>query len=1183
MTAFTLEQRAVVERRSGSVLVSANAGSGKTSVMVERFVAAVLEDPVPVDAILAITFTDKAAAQLRARIRTRFVELGEEAAARAMERAQVSTIHGFCARVLRGNAVAAGLDPDFQILDDVRAARLARAAFALALDELVVANGDAATELIAAYTAETLRETVVGLHDRLRSAGETRPVVAAARPRDIGAALDELRAALPAAAACVAQASNGQTVAQAAAAVERAAELVDVAPAAEHPRAADAAAAMLPSRAVAALDTPACDRYRSAVAGLRAACLDREALPVHALLGELLERHAARYAEAKGALSRVDFSDLELMVRDLFRARPALADAVGRRYDAVLVDEFQDTNRVQFEILEAIDRDNRCVVGDTFQSIYRFRHADVELFDEERARLATRDGELHLSTNFRSAEPLLDAINAAVGDRVGPAFIPLRAGRPDIAPDGPPALVELLVTDSGGWKGDEDHEPVDFGATLPGSVLWRVAEARLLGQRLRDLLDDTRYEPGDVAVLLRATADLPLFERALEEEGVPTYLIGGRGYFGHPQVRDLVAWLSVLANPDDEPRLWEVLASPMVGLGTGGLVLVGGAAAREGRTPWWLLRAAVGGDDPAGLLDALEPADREKIERFVGMLASERAGAPRRSLDGLIERALERTGYDVRMLALPGGQRRLANVRKLMRLAREHENSEGRDLRGFLDLVAELSDERVDGDREGEAPLHGEDDGAASGQKLPAVRLMTVHRAKGLEFPFVCVADLGRRPPSPGHAVVLVGSHPDDARVGIKLRSLDEESVGALEYDALLDEEKAAAEAEERRLVYVAVTRAQERLILSGAVPVANWPDEDRPGAAPIAWVGPAFVPGIAERLTVDEPALDDDGELAWEGRPVRVQALLNARDTLGRVLRSPIPEPLVGDGAAAANAAPEPVPPSLPRPVAPVDHVSYSALEQYDACGYRFYLERVLGLPGTDPVSGPDPATGLDARLRGTIAHALLERIDFAAPAVPDGAGVRDVARGCGTEPTEAEAEELRALVAAFAGSELCARLAAASDVRREAPFAYPLHVGEEEGLLVNGVVDVIANEGDRALIVDYKSDRLPPADAPGYVDRHYGTQRLVYALAALRGGAAEAVVVHCLLERPGEPVAATFRAADQPELERHLAGLADRILREEFDVSPRPNRELCAGCPGRGSLCSWPLEQTMADPPPD
>ena len=681
---------------------------------------------------------------------------------------------------------------------------------------------------------------------------------------------------------------------------------------------------------------------------------------------------------------------------------------------------------------------------------------------------------------------------------------------------------------------------------------------------------------------MRATADLPLFERALEEEGVPTYTIGGRGYFGHPQVHDLLAWLGLLANADDQRRLWEVLASPMVGLGTDGLVLVAAAAARAPHTPWSLLRAAVSGDDPEGLLDALERDARERVARFVEVLADERAGAPRRPLDRLIERALARTGYDLRMLAMPGGQRRLANVRKLMRLAREHERAQGRDLRGFLDLVEELADGALRGDREGEAPLHGEDDGAASGRRLPAVRLMTVHRAKGLEFPVVCVADLGRQPPSPGQAVVLVGSRPDDDRVGVKLRPLDGDSAAALDYDELLGDERDAAEDEERRLVYVAVTRAQERLILSGAVRAAAWPDEQRVGAAPIGWVGPAFVPGIAERLTPDEPVLEDEGRLTWDGRPVRVHARLNTRDTLGRVLRAAVPRHPSARRATTAIAVPEPPPPPSPPRPPPVDHVSYSALGQYDACGYRFYLEAVLGLPASDPVGGLRSAGALDARLRGTVAHALLERLDFAAPTVPDAAEVRSAVRAHAAAPTAAEVQELRSLVAGFATSGLCARLAAASGVRREAPFAFPLRPGERDGLLVNGVVDVIAREGDRALIVDYKTDRLAPADASAYVERTYGTQRIVYALAALRDRAAEVVVLHVLLERPDEPVAVTYRAGDQAELERRLAELTAGIAGSEFDVSSRPNRELCAGCPGRGSLCSWSLEQTLADPPP-
>src|SRR5205085_6333797 len=149
------------------------------------------------------------------------------------------------------------------------------------------------------------------------------------------------------------------------------------------------------------------------------------------------------------------------------------------------------------------------------------------------------------------------------------------------------------------------------------------------------------------------------------------------------------------------------------------------------------------------------------------------------------------------MLAMPGGARRLANVRKLMRLAAEYESGEGRDLRRFLDLVGELADERRYGGREGEAPLHGEEEEAAA---LPAVRIMTIHRAKGLEFPVVCLADLGRGPVGASQDVVLVGSRPDDARVGIRLRSLDRAGIGAMDFDELLAEENRADAAEERRL-----------------------------------------------------------------------------------------------------------------------------------------------------------------------------------------------------------------------------------------------------------------------------------------------------------------------------------------------------------------------------------------------
>jgi ATP-dependent helicase/nuclease subunit A len=284
------------------------------------------------------------------------------------------------------------------------------------------------------------------------------------------------------------------------------------------------------------------------------------------------------------------------------------------------------------------------------------------------------------------------------------------------------------------------------------------------------------------------------------------------------------------------------------------------------------------------------------------------------------------------------------------------------------------------------------------------------------------------------------------------------------------------------------------------------------------------------------------------------------------------------------APATPAPAHSSAPAaPARGAGALSYSALAAYAACPYRFYLQRVLGLPDEEPPRALEPeAAGVDARLRGTLAHELLERLDLAAGSPPPRRdAVAALGAAHGVELDAGEIDDLLALVGAFAGGELRARLGRAAHVHREHPFAFPLDPGDPSGPLLNGVVDVLAFEASgEALVVDYKTERVGEADLAALVDAHYGAQRRIYALAALRSGAPAVEVVHLFLaprERgPAETVTARFASADGPALERELRALAGGLLAGAHPVTPTPHAALCATCPGRDGLCSWPPSMT-------
>jgi ATP-dependent helicase/nuclease subunit A len=667
---------------------------------------------------------------------------------------------------------------------------------------------------------------------------------------------------------------------------------------------------------------------------------------------------------------------------------------------------------------------------------------------------------------------------------------------------------------------------------------------------------DGRFGAGDVVILLRAATDMGLYEQALRLQGLSTLAAGGRGWWARQQIQDLCSYLAALANPRDDEALFGLLASPLVGVSSDALALIALAARGRGERPWDVLAAGHA---------RVPPADTPRLAAFRAWFAQERADAPRRGLDELLARVVERTRYDLHVLALPGGNRRLANVHRLMALAADFEARRGRDLRGLVDLAAsELAADAPQPD----APV---DLGG-----LDAVRLMSIHAAKGLEFPVVVVADLGRLG-NTRQADLLV----DGDEIGLRLIDLEGERANTLDYDVIAERRRRADDAEERRVMHVALTRAEEHLIVSGSARMGeHWPDP-RPGGAPIAWMAPALVGDVAALTPQD--AVREQGT---------VRALLNAPGSGALRLESPAVEPGAqlslalreeADGAASSADWPaaglpaerlDVVPPTPTPPAA----LSYSGLSDYVKCGYRYHLMRGLGLPEVAPpahLADPAaPASGLDPRVRGTLIHELLEHLDVAPGApLPSPADVYALAERHEAPLAAPDADDLLAMVAAFASSDLRARMGAAAEVHRELGFAFALGSGP----LVNGFLDVLAVEHDgTALVIDYKSDRIADADPEALVAASYAGQRRIYALAALRAGHAAVEVVHVFLERPAEPAVARYEAGDAAALEAEVQADAGPLLAGAFPVTSTPHRGLCATCPGRGAMCSYPAELT-------
>jgi ATP-dependent helicase/nuclease subunit A len=1117
------EQTAAIEA-TGVVFVSAGAGTGKTKVIVERFVRAVCERGLSVDSILVITYTERAAGELRARIRARLAESGRPDLARELDGAWVSTIHGFCHRLLKMHPFAAGVDPGFRVLDESQGRVLRSEAFQRALADFCRDGHPDRLRLLATYGAAGLRRMVTDVYETLRAAG--RPLEL---PAGSGEALDERVAELRRAAETALAETAGVSEAEPGRGqVARALELL------EQPRPADALldlsgfAPTGPGKRLFA-------EFEEARAAVERAALDALAARDGDLLQELLSVFAREYRQAKAHESALDFEDLQLIARDLLRRSDDIREQERWRFRSIMVDEFQDTNRLQCELIDLLGGDELFFVGDEFQSIYSFRHADVEVFRERRAQAREV---LPLTRNYRARPEVLSAINHLFSADFGEDFQPLEAGGRFSEPGfGPP--VELLVTDKASYA--------DSG------VSWRRAEARHIAGRVKGLIDAGEAAAGEIVLLFAAGTDAETYEEELRKEGLPTYRATGRGYFGQQQVVDMLAYLRLLHNRYDDEALVAVLASPFVGVSNDALVLLRRSA---GRRPLFCgLERAL----PEGLGDRdarLFQAFRQRFGRLVALM-------PRLSLERLCEEIVCRHDYDLAVLARWDGRRRYANLRKLARLARSYEELRGPDVEGFVRFVREQAALG--------APEH---DAVAVEEGAGAVRLLTIHAAKGLEFKVVIVADAGRDRALPASDEILCLP---DGRLGFRVA---DPATGkrrpALGYEDVRRAEREAKEAERRRLYYVAMTRAVDRLIVSGAVD----PQRSADATTPIGWVLGQLGADVLER---------------GDGRPLEIESG-NARILVRVDRRAPAAEPPVRDSGlgegvwgnrevspAAADAdqlalfesgegiafreaprLPELAPVATP-PLHRVRRLSYSALALYERCSYRFYAERLAGLRPADGDADVPGEAGLPATEIGDFVHRLLEDVDLARPQAPDPVAVAASVRLRYPSATDEEVERIQRLAAAFSGSELAARLAGCPGAASERPFAF-----EHDGVLLHGRLDVLHRENGRTLVVDYKTNLLEGENPHEIVERDYRLQRLVYALACFRAGAEEVEVVYQFLEEPDELASTTFSRDEMPELEAELSEAIAQI--QAGDFRPTPSEFACAGCPALNLVCAGP-----------
>jgi ATP-dependent helicase/nuclease subunit A len=1066
-----------VENDRGDTCIVAVPGSGKTTVLVEFYRRLVIEKSVPPRHILAITFTEKAARNMKDKLAESFRELPERR--RQLEQAHVSTIHGFCTRLLRENSVTAGLDPEFQVLDARRSKILQKQAASDALDRMFANKSDAVRRLIQGLASPDLAKEIPEIYDAMRAA-DIAPAALRGFRMDAAAPLAKVRNA-------VNRLGKENTFGWRPAQISRLHEVLEAAR-----RIAD-----LPDSPVTAEHFLLIDDFPTSLKGIKQGseshkllmAVKEDLLPeaYRALvtayysgeretLIEAIECFDRLYTDRKRRLGVLDFADLQTFAVQLLESDAAIRQRVRDEFQYVLMDEFQDTNRLEAKLARLIRTPGRFfAVGDINQSIYGFRHAEPGVFRAYRDEVKASGQRLvELEENWRSRPEILSAAETISHRAQGIEPLPLVAKREFPVKMEP--SVEVLA------------------AIAPAQDAALEIEARWVARRILDFigslqlaerLESRLAQFGDIAVLLRNSEVVPAFTRAFDEAGVPYLLNQGKGFFETREVVDLTTLLHAIDNPRDEIGLATVLRSPFAGVSDEALLRLKSAGN---------LGSALRKLEHLGA--AFSAEDLDKLRRFREQMSRWREARDVAGFDRLLMRAMDETGY-----GFDPGTRAAANIEKFLALAREA--SSRLTLTEFVD---ELDRMREADAREPDVPPE---------DAVNAVRIMTVHAAKGLEFPVVFLAAL--------HKGINAGcgSLEFSPNLGLGANWMNPVT-GETKRDwflkAIADEVETREAHESSRLLYVAMTRAEEHLVLS----YSSFGKQKEWAAA------------IEDALHLDLRTPQQRVEL--------IEAPNGEKFPLRVFSTNALPAPLARPAQASAAATI----PTLPRPEVCDQHdftASVTAVARFADCPRRYYLRSYLGWPGDRPRSlrhveeDDDAPDEIDATEFGLDVHALL----------------------AGQPVAEATPDALR-LVEAFHASPLGRRAARASRIERESEFLMAV-----EDVVLRGQIDLWFEEGGELVLVDYKTDQVKPREITSRV-KSYEPQLRLYALALERiaGKPPDSAFVYFL--RPGIAVPVS--------LERSLIDGLEALVRDFREaqsalVFPLREGEHCGTCPYFRGLC--------------